>query len=290
MFSRIRTRTSTAPCSNQIAELKAALDGADAVVIGAGAGLSAAAGFDYAGARFEAHFADFRTKYGLQDMYSGGFYPFATPEEQWAFWSRLILLNRYQPAASPLYQALLKLVADKDYFVLTTNVDHCFQKAGFDKNRLFYTQGDYCLFQCSVPCCQETWDNEDTVRRMAAEQRDMRVPTGLIPRCPHCGAPAVMNLRCDDDFVQDPGWHAAAQRYADFLARHNGGRVLYWELGVGYNTPGIIKYPFWRLTQVNSNAFYACVNQGEAVVPPQLGTQAVAIDCGITQVLQALSA
>lgn len=288
MFFKTRTCKSTAPSSAGLAELNTALAAADAVVIGAGAGLSAAAGFSYSGSRFDENFADFRAKYGIQDMYSGGFYPFRTPEEQWAYWSRHILLNRYTDPPNALYRELLALVADKDYFVLTTNVDHCFQKAGFDKNRLFYTQGDYGLFQCSRPCCQETWDNEDVVQQMAKRQQDMKIPADLVPRCPHCGAPAVMNLRCDDTFVEDAGWHAASERYADFLKGHTQGRVLFLELGVGYNTPGVIKYPFWRRTRENPDALYVCVNRGEALVPPQLGGQAIAIDGNIAQVVRQL--
>lgn len=288
MFFKTKTCRSIKPSSARPAELSAALAGADAVVIGAGSGLSAAAGFSYSGPRFDENFADFRAKYGIQDMYSGGFYPFETTEEQWAYWSRHIMLNRYAEPPGSLYRELLALVADKDYFVLTTNVDHCFQKAGFDKKRLFYTQGDYGLFQCSRPCCQETWDNEDVVRQMAEQQRDMKIPAALVPRCPHCGAPAVMNLRCDDTFVEDAGWHAAAQRYADFLKLHAKGRVLFLELGVGYNTPGIIKYPFWRMTLENPNAVYACVNHGEVFVPPQLEGQAIAVDGDIAQIVRQL--
>lgn len=288
MFFKTKTCKSTKPCSAQLSDLKAALAGADAVVIGAGAGLSAAAGFSYSGARFEENFADFRAGYGIQDMYSGGFYPFETPEERWAYWSRHIMLNRYGGSSNTLYQELLALVEDRDYFVLTTNVDHCFQKAGFDKSRLFYTQGDYGLFQCCRPCCQETWDNEAAVQQMAAQQRDMKIPAALVPRCPHCGAPAAMNLRCDDTFVQNVGWHAAAQRYAGFLKLHAKGRILFLELGVGYNTPGIIKYPFWRMTLENPNAVYACINQGEAFVPPQLEAQSIALDGDIAQVIRQL--
>lgn len=289
MFFRTETCRSTAPSSAKLTELNAALASADAVVIGAGAGLSAAAGFSYSGARFEENFPDFRAAYGIQDMYSGGFYPFETPEERWAFWSRHILLNRYTDSPSPLYRELLALVEGRDYFILTTNVDHCFQKAGFDKTRLFYTQGDYGLFQCSRPCCQETWDNEAAVRQMAERQRGMKIPADLIPRCPHCGAPAAMNLRCDDTFVEDEGWHAAAARYAAFWEAHAQGRVLFLELGVGYNTPGIIKYPFWRMTQKNPDAVYACVNQGDAFAPPQLKGRAIAIDGDIAQIVRQLS-
>ena len=248
------------------------------MVIGAGAGLSASAGFIYNGERFEQYFSDFRAKYGFEDMYTGGFFPFATQEEHWAYWSRYIWVNRYTDAPEPVYDALLALVADKDYFVLTTNVDHCFQKAGFDKKRLFYTQGDYGLFQCSGPCCQETWDNEERIRRMMEEQRDMRIPTKLLPRCPKCRKPLTMNLRSDDTFVQDKGWYAAAQRYEDFLRRHKGSSMVFLELGVGYNTPGIIKYPFWNMTAQNPKAVYACLNAGQTYTPKEILSQSIAIN------------
>ena len=253
MFSRIWTKPSTKSCSEQLERLQTALQDCDAVVIGAGAGLSTSAGFVYAGERFEKHFSDFAEKYGIKDMYSGGFYPFATPEEHWAYWSRYIYINRYMDAPKLVYDDLLKLVRDKDYFVITTNVDHCFQKAGFDKKRLFYTQGDYGLFQCSEPCCQETFDNEKTVRAMVEAQGftvadgvltpptdgtpTMAVPSELLPGCPHCGRPMTMNLRCDDKFAEDEGWHAAAERYENFLRTRDGQKILFLELGVGYNTP-----------------------------------------------------
>ena len=272
------TKQSTAGYSTQIAQLQQALDCADAVVIGAGAGLSASAGFIYNGERFEQYFSDFRAKYGFEDMYTGGFFPFATQEEHWAYWSRYIWVNRYTDAPEPVYDALLALVADKDYFVLTTNVDHCFQKAGFDKKRLFYTQGDYGLFQCSGPCCQETWDNEELICRMMEEQRDMRIPTKLLPRCPKCGKPLTMNLRSDDTFVQDKGWYAAAQRYEDFLRRHKGSSMVFLELGVGYNTPGIIKSPFWNMTAQNPKAVYACLNAGQTYTPKEILSQSIAIN------------
>lgn len=258
------------------------------MVIGAGAGLSAAAGFTYDGERFERHFGDFEEKYGFHDMYSGGFYPYATPEEYWAFWSCSIWLNRYGPIPKPIYRELLKLVEGKDYFVLTTNVDHCFQRAGFDRERLFYTQGDYGLFQCSGPCCRETWDNEGAVREMVERQEGMRIPPELVPSCPRCGRPLTMNLRCNDSFVEDEGWHAAERRYEAFLEK-GGGRKLFLELGVGYNTPGIIKYPFWRLTAEDPQAVYACVNQGQAACPEELKDRAICIDGDIGEVLKALS-
>ena len=289
MFSRIWTKPSTKSCSEPMERLKAALQDCDAVVIGAGAGLSTAAGFTYTGERFEKYFSDFAAKYGIQDMYSGGFYPFATPEEHWAYWSRYIFINRYMDAPKPVYDDLLKLVRDKDFFVITTNVDHCFQKAGFDKNRLFYTQGDYGLFQCSEPCCQETFDNEAVIREMVTRQEDMKVPTELLPTCPHCGKPLTMNLRSDNKFVEDEGWHRAAERYENFLRTRAGQKILFLEFGVGYNTPVIIKYPFWQMTAKNPKAIYACINQGQAVCPQEIERQSVCINADIGQVLQSLS-
>ena len=297
---------STGPSWDRIGALAQAIKAADAVVVGAGAGLSAAAGFDYAGARFRAHFADFEDKYGFHDMYTGGFYPYPTLGAQWAYWSRYIWINRYTDPPRPVYQALLELVKDKDYFILTTNVDHCFQKAGFDKKRLFYTQGDYGLWQCSRPCHDSTYDNERAVRSMLEAQGfapggagelplpagtapRMEIPPELVPRCPKCGAPMAMNLRSDDTFVQDGGWYAAAARYQDFLRRHQAGRVLYLELGVGYNTPGIIKYPFWQRTAQNPEAVYACLNLSQAGCPPEIRGQSICLDGDLAALLEKLA-
>lgn len=285
MFSRIQTTKSTENISDNIEKLKEKIRTADAVVIGAGAGLSTSAGFTYSGERFEKYFSDFRQKYGFEDMYSGGFYPYQTLEEYWAYWSRYIFVNRYQDAPKPIYEELLKLVADKDYFVITTNVDHCFQKAGFDKKRLFYTQGDYGLFQCSEPCCRETFDNEAIVLEMLNRQKDMKIPTELLPVCPHCGKPLTMNLRSDDKFVEDEGWHRAAERYENFLRTRAGGKILFLELGVGYNTPVIIKYPFWQMTAKNPTATYACVNNGQAICPPEIRHKSICINDDISNVI-----
>ncbi len=274
--------------SDKIVQLKNEIETADAIVIGAGAGLSASAGMSYSGERFEKTFSDFHQKYGITDMYSGGFYPFKTLEEYWAWWSRHILVNRYEAGVGKPYTDLLELVKDKDYFVLTTNVDHQFQLAGFDKKRLFYTQGDYGLWQCSKPCHDRTYDNEDAVRQMAAEQKDMKIPSELIPHCPVCGAPMNMNLRCDDTFVEDEGWHKAAERYNEFIRRHETMRVLFLELGVGANTPVIIKYPFWRMTAKNPKAVYACINQGEAFCPREISQQSICMDDDIRKVLEQL--
>ena len=276
---------------DEIAKLKEILEEYKIVVVGAGAGLSTSAGFTYTGERFEKYFSDFGRKYGFTDMYSGGFYPYSSYEEFWAYWSRYIMINRYMDAPEPVYEKLLQLLENKDYFVITTNVDHCFQKAGFDKARLYYTQGDYGLFQCSEPCHQETYDNEPEIRLMYEEQRDMKIPAALIPHCPRCGKPMSMNLRSDNTFVQDAGWYEAAKRYQDFLVSRNTakeGKVLFLELGVGGNTPGIIKYPFWRMTTLNKNAMYVCINFGEAVVPPEIAGRSLCINADIGEVIKLL--
>ncbi len=274
----------TADFSNETAKLKKAIDDADAIVIGAGAGLSTAAGMTYSGERFERYFSDFIGKYGFTDMYSGGFYPFDTPEEMWAYWSRYIDINRYMDPPKDTYDKLYGIVKDREYFVITTNVDHCFQKACFDKERLFYTQGDYGLFQCSVPCHKKTYDNKDIVKRMVEEQRDMKVPSELVPKCPVCGEPMTMNLRSDDKFVEDDGWHRAAERYERFLNSNIGRNILFLELGVGYNTPVIIKYPFMRMTMRAKDAVYACVGHS-AECPPEIRDKSILISGDIDEVI-----
>lgn len=291
---------------NEIARLKKQLFAAEAIVIGAGAGLSASAGLTYTGERFDRYFQDFGEKYGFDNMYSGGFYPYKSLEVYWAFWSRYIWINRYQNAPKPVYRDLLELVKGKDYFVLTTNVDHQFQKAGFDKERLFYTQGDYGLWQCSEPCHKLTYDNEAQVRKMAESQGfeidgsgelylpqgvrpAMEIPLELIPRCPKCGKPLTMNLRADETFVEDAGWHAASKRYSAFLQNYRDRSVLFLELGAGYNTPGIIKYSFWQMAYRLREAVYACINQGEAYAPAELGTKALCVDEDIGKVLRTLA-
>lgn len=286
MFSRTATMKSTNVCWDQIEKASGKIRCADAVLIGAGAGLSASAGFTYSGRRFAENFSDFIEKYGFTDMYTAGFYPYETLEEYWAYWSRYILINRYQNAPRSVYQDLRDLVREKDYFVLTTNVDHCFQKAGFDKQRLFYTQGDYGLWQCSRPCHHKTYDNETVVKKMVARQENMRVPSEVVPYCPLCGAPMSMNLRADNTFVEDEGWHMAADRYGDFVRRHRQSHIVYLELGVGGNTPGIIKYPFWQMTAENPKAAYVCINKGEAACPREIAGQSICVDGDIGEVLK----
>ena len=289
MFSRITITNSTENYFQQIEQIREKLNNADAVVIGAGAGLSTAAGLTYSGERFYKHFFDFAEKYGIIDMYSGGFYPFPDNETFWAWWSRHIYFNRYEKAPKPVYDDLLKLVKDRNYFVLTTNVDHQFQMAGFDKERLFYTQGDYGLFQCSVPCHDKNYDNYDDVIAMIEQQENMRIPTELIPHCPVCGKPMTMNLRSDDKFVEDEGWHKAAERYNSFIDENKDKNIVYLELGVGGNTPGIIKFPFWQLTAQNENAAYICVNLGESYCPDEIADQSICVNADIGKVINDLN-
>ncbi len=321
MFSKIWTKQSTKESFNKIEQLKEKIEEADTIIIGSGAGLSTSAGFTYTGDRFTKYFSDFQKKYGFQDMYSGGFYPFESFEEHWAYWSRYIYINRYMDAPKAVYEKLYDLVKEKDYFVLTTNVDHCFQKAGFDKHRLFYTQGDYGLFQCSVPCHQETYDNEEEIRKMVEAQgfvvgtriekstntlhlqpmrqlkteKELTLPEGIIPKmaipselvpvCPKCGKPMSMNLRADNTFVEDEGWHNAAERYSEFLRRHKHTKTVFLELGTGYNTPGIIKYNFWNMTDSWDDATYACINLNEAAAPTEIKEKSICVRADIGEVL-----
>lgn len=289
MCSKIKTLTSTKKSSDPVHELREALDEADAVVIGAGSGLSSAAGNLYSGPRFEENFKDFIEKYHLPDMYSAGFYPFPDLETFWAYWSRHILLNRYTPPEKNTYDLLLNLVKDKDYFVITTNVDHLFQRSGFDKSRLFYTQGDYGLLQCSVPCHEKIYENEALIRKMVEEQQDMRIPAERIPTCPECGAPMTVNLRKDASFAEDEGWHKAARRYENFIKTHDGKKILFLDLGTGANTPGIIKYPFMRMTAQNPNAIYASINLEDAFAPKEILPRSILIEDDLHEVLKKLN-
>lgn len=274
--------------TNLLEKLKSKIENAQAIVIGAGAGLSTSAGYVYSGKRFHENFSDFEAKYNFHDMYSGGFYPYETFEENWAYWSRYVYLNRFCPPPIPVYENLLELVRGKNYFVITTNVDHCFQRAGFDKKRMFYTQGDFGLFQCSVPCHKKTYDNEKIIRLMFAEQKEMKVPSELVPKCPKCGKPMTMNLRADKTFVEDEGWQKACERYKNFLAQNKEKKILFLELGVGSNTPGIIKYPFWQMTQNFKDAFYICINKGEVYIPAEIKEKSLGIDSDIGEILKQL--
>ncbi len=295
--------------TDSLKRLRDALSEADTVIIGAGSGLSIAAGYTYSGERFGRYFSDFAKKYHIKDMYSGGFYPFPDMETYWAWWSRHIWTNRYVPIPNDTYDRLYGLVKDKDYFVLTTNVDHCFQRSGFDKKRLFYTQGDYGLLQSSNPhgaSAHKTYDNEEICRKMLLAQGfeigenneliipegadiKMRIPTELVPYCPDDGELMITNLRVDDTFVEDEGWHRAAERYSEFLRRHEGTKTVFLETAVGFNTPGIVKYSFWKMTGQWPDATYACLNMGEAVAPQEIVSRSILIDEDIARCVDDLS-
>ncbi len=288
MFLKTTTETSTQDYLDKIQQLKNKLQEVDTVLIGAGAGFSAAAGHLYTGIRFESNFADFKEKYGITDMYSGGFYNFPTLEEFWAWWSRQIFLNRYNREKNSLFQNLLNIVKDKNYFVITTNVDHLFQDNDFDKNRLFYTQGDYGLLQCSKACHYVNYDNKDLIYEMYAQQKDMKIPSNLIPYCPKCGAPMTPNLRKDDTFVQDSGWDKAYRNYESFIRKNQKSKILLMEFGIGKNTPSIIKYPFWDFTMNNRSATYSCINMDFCTCPAPLKDRAILIQADIKQTLEDL--
>ena len=252
----------------------------DCVIIGAGAGASTAAGIQYGGKRFTDNFAEFIKKYGeyyMTDMYAAGFYPYPSEEAKWGYWSKHALMNRFDPPALPLYTELYDLVKNKEYFVLTTNVDHQFYKAGFDEKRIFATQGDYGKIQCQKACHPKTYDAKDLFRKMDKARRDCLIPSELVPKCPVCGGNMAMNLRCDNYFVEDEAWHEAADRYAGFLEQHKDKKVVLLELGVGFNTPIIIRFPFEKMVRENSSYSLIRLNMDEAVVPESFGERAIGI-------------
>ena len=302
MYLKNVTYKSTRSYLEDIKLLKERIKKNDAIVVGAGAGLSTAAGFVYNGETFKKYMFDFISEYGITDFYSGGFYPFPDAKTMWAYWSRMIYVNRYLDAPKDTYKKIVNLIKGKDYFVLTTNVDHQFQKAGVDKKRLFYTQGDYGLFQSVNSNIKKTFDNEAIIYKMLESQGfvknekgiydvpsdknlSMQIPIELIPKCPDDGSDMIMNLRSDDSFVEDEGWVEASIRYVDFVNSRKNQNVLYLELGVGMNTPVIIKYPFWKMVIENEKAIYVCVNYNEAFCPDDFLDRSIIINEDIDKVL-----
>lgn len=266
-------------------EFKKLIDSSDTIVIGAGAGLSSASGFEYGNKTFMDNFKYMHDKYGYLDMYSASFHHFDSLEEKWAFWSKMIYLNRYKEGAKDLYKRLFELVKDKNYFVITTNVDHQFILSNFSKERIFYTQGDYGLFQCSEPCHNKTYDNKDIILKMINNIKDNKIPTSLIPVCPKCGKPMTTNLRCDDKFVEDNGWKKAKNRYEKFINENKNKNIIYLELGVGYSTPAWIKIPFLKLTYSNPKAKYICIDKGNIYVPEEIKNQAYIFNQDINEII-----
>lgn len=292
--------------TNRVSKAKDLLKNADYVLIGAGAGLSTAGGFEYSGKNFDKYFSDFGKKYGFTDMYSGGFYPYKTLEEKWAFWSRYVYVNRYMNKnANKLYAQLFDLVKDKNYFIITTNVDHQFQLAGFDKNKIFYMQGDYGLFQCEVPCHNKTYDNEQLILKMLMSQNflektndgytithrskwKMVIDSNFIPKCPVCGKNMTMNLRADDTFIQDNGLEEHLKLYEKFLCETKGKKLVLLEIGVGYNTPVIIKYPFEKMTYQYENINLIRFNKDYAICPKEIKEKTILFDENISEIFNLL--
>lgn len=281
------------PYEEQIREAAKAIKEAEYVLIGAGAGLSAAAGLTYGGKRFEENFPEFIRKYGMTDMYSAGFYPFSSEEERWGYWSKHVYVNRIQPQALPLYQKLREIVNAKKYFVLTTNADHQFYKADFGEDKIFATQGDYGLIQCMRGCHPKTYDNIEMMNQMHQARKDCKVPSYMVPRCPVCGGPMNMNLRCDRYFVEDDAWHEAEKHFGEFLDACQKKRTVLLELGIGFNTPTIVRFPFEKLTQKQENMTLIRLNLDEAIVPKSLGERAIGINAdmmqSVTDLLRAVS-
>ena len=271
-----------------IQKLKEEIENSEYILIGAGAGLSTSAGFLYDGKRFEDNFKDYIKKYGFTDMYSAGFYNFPTLEEYWAYFSLYVYINRYDIEENETYLNLYNIVKNKNYFVITTNVDGRFADSKFDKDKIFAVQGDFSLFQCSKPCRQKTFYNEKYIREMIKYKKEMKIPTELIPKCPYCGRNMSMNLRADDTFVQDKNWHNQKSKYEEFLKISNDSKILFLELGVGFNTPSIIKYNFWRMTLNNKKSVYASINLGECYSASDIEERSICIDADISEVLKKL--
>lgn len=275
--------------SERIKAARAKLAEADAIVIGAGAGLSAAAGLDYSGPQFKKEFADYIAKYGFPDLYSSSFYDFPTEEERWARWARHIDYARFRPGAFPLYSELLDLVKDRNYFVITTNVDAQFRKAGFDDDKVFEVQGDYGLMQCAVGCHPKVYSDEETVKTIIKHSHDLTVAPEYVPVCPVCGGNMDVHVRKNQYFVQDADWDKAAERYKDFMRRYaDHGRVVLLELGIGFNTPAIIRYPFEQVTFHNPKATLIRLNSEYPHGPQETAARTISFTENMESVVTAL--
>lgn len=270
-------------------KIKDYINNADAIVLGAGSGLSTASGYIYSGKRFMDNFKYMYDLYGYKDMYSAGFHNFKTKEEYFGYYAKFVILNRYSDIGLDLYKKLYKIVENKNYFVITTNVDHLFQKSGFSKDRLFYTQGDYGLFQCSKPCLNITYDNEKQIRVMYNSLINNKIPSSLISRCPNYNRVMTFNLRSDDTFVENEGWHKAKDRYEKFINDNKNKKILFLELGVGYNTPVIIKYLFMRLTYMLDNARYVAINNSYDELPLEIKDKGIYLNANLEDVITKLS-
>lgn len=273
---------------DRINKAKEVLGTAEYIVIGAGAGLSAAAGLTYSGKRFDENFADFKEKYGIMDMYSASFYPFKTEEEHWAQWARHIKVNRYDMPPTELYEKILKLITNKRFFVITTNVESQFEKAGFPRDKIYEVQGNYANFQCAKGCHDKLYYNEEPIRKMSINTHDCQIPSDLVPKCPVCGGKMDVNLRHNEYFVQDENWYQAKNRYEEFLTETDGSRVVFMEFGVGFNTPGIIRYPFEQMTFENQNASLIRFNRDFPLGEKENETKRISFDEEILNVINDL--
>jgi len=269
-----------------IIKIKKWMHDADAIIIGAGAGLSDAAGIHYSGEKFEHDFKDFIKKYDMKDLYTSSFYPFETEEEKWAYWAKHIYFSYYERKHTDLYKKLFNLVKDKDYFVITTNTDGQFINNGFAKERIFEVQGSYSKLQCSTPCHNKLYDNEKLVKEMLDSiDENLKIPASLVPKCPVCGRVMSVNLRCDDTFVEDDNWRLSQNRYDDFLKNISDKNVLLLEFGVGFNTPGIIRFPFEQMVFLHDNFKLIRFNDKYAMVPKEIEDNSISVTDNINEVI-----
>lgn len=260
----------------------------DVVIVGAGAGLSTAAGLHYSGKRFTDNFPDYISKYQLTDMYSSAFYPFQTLEEKWGYFSRHIKLNRFDAEVGLVYKNLKCILDEKEHFVITTNGDDQFFRAGFDPENVFATQGHYNLFQCKVACHDTLYENEEMVNQMVEQQKDCKIPTELIPTCPVCGGELVAHLRMDQYFVENEDWHKASQRYQQFLQSCIGKKVVFLELGIGFNTPSIIRWPFEKMVVQFNNSYLIRVNMDNVQPSYDIQDKGVLIEGDIAEFVEGI--
>ena len=274
--------------NKRISEVKNLINEADYILIGAGSGLSTAAGLEYFGESFEKNFKEFIEKYNFPDLYSASFYDFNTQEEKWAFFAKMISLNRFNKEPLKLYQELYSLIKVKDYFVITTNVDGQFEKAGFEKERVFETQGDYAYLQCENACHNKLYYNYDLVNEWLKNTKDCKIPNNLVPKCPVCGGNMEMNLRKDANFVQDENWYKQDKRYGEFLDKSQDKNLLLLEIGVGFNTPGIIRFPFEQMVYNNINTNLVRINKDYAFTNKEIKNKTILFDEDVNTIIEDL--
>ena len=275
--------------SSRIIQAKQAIKQADYIIIGAGSGLSTAAGLLYSGEKFEKDFKEFIEKYHFDNLYSASFYEFKTQEEKWAFFAKMIKLNRYNEKPLKLYQELYEIVKNKEYFVLSTNVDGQFYNSGFDKDKVFEMQGDYSYLQCENACHNKLYNNRDLVEQWLQNTKDCKIPSKLVMKCPVCGGNMDMNLRKDANFVQDSNWYKASKRYEDFLDKIKNKNVVLLEIGVGFNTPGIIRFPFEQMTANNVKTTLIRINKDYPFPMLEIRNRTISFDEDTNKIIEDLN-